>query len=95
LGVCISAATTAAAARTSRASPAAGASKGWPSRSKNQAFPSFLILFLLRFRLLHLLPGYYISFRIQEVKSPGNKNPRKPTFLFRRLHRNSRRAPGA
>jgi len=96
LGVCISAATpVASAAGTSSPSPAAGASEVLILPLKNQAFPSFLILFLLRFRILHLLPGYYICFLDPEVKTRAIKNGRNPRFLFRRLHRNSRRAPGA
>tara|TARA_R100001082_G_scaffold84362_1_gene51023 strand:+ start:18 stop:395 length:378 start_codon:yes stop_codon:yes gene_type:complete len=43
--------------------------------------------------LLSYLPGYYITILDPEVKHPGIKNPRNPTFLFRSSHGSSPARP--
>jgi len=85
------AATAASAAAATQRSPAAGASGEVGSQVKNQAFPSFLIL-----QDTSLCPG------LVYIPSPPGKSrciskffSQKTGILFRRLHRNSRRAPGA
>ena len=82
--------TAAIPAAATQPTPAAGASREVRSQAKNQAFPSFLYLQDTR-----LYPG------LVYIRSPGSMSRciskffwQKTGILFRRLHGNSRRAPG-